>query len=333
MLWLIPVVFSHPFNAELYGHDLRLLFREERLEIEYHLEVPFEVVQKELQVLLRNNQELTMGALRKKYLEDRYQSIAEDLSLQVDGIDSSWDWFAPMTDTLKKEDQFLIFSLRLREELKEGSHQISILNRNHEDSLSIYRTEIWYEGGVWIDKADIQKPMHWSKEENMREVRLSIRRLPSLWGRMEKFWMRVRNEQSQVRMSFQGTDHPQRSFGERARRRQISLFEGIGVVFSSLLMGILYPFSDRRSGIGWLLICMGLGILIGSFGDDRLWIASIIGLLGFRYPLLTILLWMQLCMPLWCCIFAVPSLMYRRKFSYSWIWTLCICLAFFAWST
>ena len=174
--------------------------------------------------------------------------------------------------------------------------------------------------------------MHWSKEERMREVRLSIRQLPSWLGTLEKGWMWIRNEEHQMRYAFRG-ERAHKSFRERALRRELSLLDALGLGFCTLLMGILYPFSDRRSGVGCLFICLGAGVLISSFGDDRLWIASIIGLLGYRHPVLALLLLMQLCMPLWCFICAVPALISKRNFFYSWIWACCICLAFFMLST
>ena len=82
MFCFLSFALAHPFDAELYGHDLAVSFVNNTMEVVYHAEVPYPVVQEELRTFLEENRHVPLDALRTQYLTNRYKKLQEGLSLQ-----------------------------------------------------------------------------------------------------------------------------------------------------------------------------------------------------------------------------------------------------------
>ena len=331
MIWFFFCAWAHPFDAKLYGHDIQISLEQGNLSVSYQLEIPFDVVQEELKQLLQNSAQIPMEELRILYLSKRYEGIAGQLLLQIDGEDVSWDFWSPTSDKLKQENRFLIFHLNMTKSLSQGAHQISLWNRNHEEAISIYRTAIQYEGGVWIDRCDLEEPNKWSKEDTMRETRISVRILPSLWAMMEQYWFQYRNDSSQKVFAYQ--DESEASLGYRMLRKELSLLEASILFGLSIVLSMAYPFQNRKRGFGWVLLILGIAMMLPSWGDNRLWMTMVLSVVGLRYPALLCILWLYLCVPLVGLVGILPAFLPHKSLSYPYIWFLVILLSFFVFVT
>lgn len=324
MFYLLTYVMAHPFEAELYGHDVRVEFQEQSIRINYRLEVPFDVVQAELTKLVAENRETSMDKLRLKYLNEKYEGIEAALSLQVDGVDTNWAKAKRVSDKLKKEDRFLIFSFQASTPLSKGAHQISILNRNAENKLSMYRTQIEYGGGVWIDDTDLETPKQWSKEESMKELRMSVRLFPVWWSDAEQLWFSIVHEQERMSYSIQ-----EDSLKSRFLRGRLWLHEALLFVSGFSFISILFPGTKKRLKIGLVFGSMGMGVLLGTMYDARVVIITIIGLLTHRTPIVIGVLLLSVGLPWWCGLYGLLSLLRNKQTSYTWLIGVGLSLAFF----
>jgi len=306
MFCFISFALAHPFDAELYGHDLKLSIVDQTLSLEYHAEVPFQVVQQELSTLLAKNRQLPLADLRTQYLSSRYESLQQGLSLQIDGELQTWNEVAPFSEKLKKEGQFLIFQLQLSHPIAEGAHQISILNQNYIDQLSIYRSDVVFDDGIWIDKHDVIQPRQWSKEASMQELRLSVRVLPQVWHRAYDFWSQLIGEENRQRIS----NIPPISLFDRAKRRKLPLEVALGSCLLLGLVAILSPVKRNINSLGVLCIAIGLGLGLEFLGDDRLWVGGLLALFfAIRYRALALFFVLQLVLPWWLVLlFVLPSM-------------------------
>ena len=329
MFWFFFPAWAHPFDAKLYGHDIQFLLSRDSINVQYQLEVPLDVVQKELQEVLRQSPHVPLEDLREIYLQQRYEGLKDGLSLQIDGIDSSWDTSFRSSDKLKKENRFLIFQLSLTKTLGAGAHQISVWNRNHEDQVSMFRTSIEYQGGVWIDNSDLKQSGVWGKEEQMRETRICVRLLPHWWATLESLWFEFRNDERKTRFTYLGMETTERSFQQRLLRRELSFGEVLTLISLTLMLAFLYPFSNKRIGVGLILITLGCGMVLESWGDSKLWMTAILGCIGYRYPVLSGTLWLYLATPFWGVVCALPSVLCSKRAAYAWIWPFVLLLSFF----
>ena len=323
MFWFLTSAIGHPFEAELYGHDMHVVFQDQSIDMMYHLEIPFEVVQGDLTELVSENRDMTMETLRRKYLTETYHEIAQSLSLQIDGVDVSWDTAAPISDKLKKEDRFLIFTLHASKKLHVGASQISILNRNHEQKLSMYRSRIEYQGGVWIDETDLDTPKQWSKEESMKELRISVRILPSWWAHGEKLWNNVLNREPLS--SFSNRQH---SWKQRFMRGELHLHEALLASALSLFFFLLSPLPRTRSMFAVILASIGLGVLLLPYHDSRVAIIPIVGLIASLYPPVVVILIMSVALPWWFSLLSLFSFVRTSSLKRSWIISIGLSLAF-----
>ena len=324
MFWFLTTALGHPFEAELYGHDMHVVLQNRSINLAYRLEVPFEVVQKELTLMVANHRDHSMEALRSKYLKETYDDIADSLSLQVDGVDMSWDTAGPISDKLKKEDRFLIFELHASKKMMEGARQISILNRNHEQKLSIYRSTIEYEGGFWIDNTDLDNPKQWSKEESMKELRMSLRILPTWWASLEQQWKRILKQEILVSHS-----NIEESWKDRFKRGVLLFHEAVLGLLFSVCVFLAAPMARNKKMVGLLSAMIGFGLLCTPLYDTRIIIFSIMGVLAFPYPAVLLVLMMSIALPWWFSVLGFLTFVRTGSLKKAWLLSIGLSLAFF----
>jgi hypothetical protein len=324
MIYLLTIVMAHPFEAELYGHDIHVVFQEQSMKVNYRLEVPFDIVQGELTKLVSENRDKSMDILRKTYLSEKYDGITEALSLEIDGVQVSWDQAMPVSDKLKKEERFLIFELHASKSILAGAHQLSIMNENYEDKLSMFRTYIDYEGGFWIDDTDLLTPKQWSKEESMKELRMSIRQLPVWWGWAERAWFSIVYKKKLISYTARES-----SWQSRFIRGRLLFHEALLLLVLGSFFFLLFPISKKRVGLGVVLGTMGFGVLLAPLHDARIMVMSIAGMLLFSYPAVIVLLVMSVGLPWWFGFCGILSLMRSTITPYAWLFSFGLSLAFF----
>ncbi|MEC7986763.1 MAG: hypothetical protein VX278_16465, partial [Myxococcota bacterium] len=189
MLWfLVSLVWSHPFDVEFFGHDLQIDLRREDLEIEYILEVPFAVLRGDLERYTKIDQDGTAKEKGRRFLSKAYAEIADEMRLQIDGVDTPWRQTERLYPKLETEGQFALFRMRFQVEIPPGAHQISILNLNRMEGSSIFRTGLWVSGDLVVDESDLSHHLRWKKEERYRELRLSYRTYPKILGAILGKW-------------------------------------------------------------------------------------------------------------------------------------------------
>jgi len=304
MFCFVSFAFAHPFDAELYGHDLQVSLLENTLHVAYHAEVPYQVVQQELRELLEKNRHIPLDDLRTQYLSNRYGSLQEGLSLQIDGKEIDWGNIEPFPQKLKKEGQFLRFQVQLSHHLGEGAHQISIWNTNYREQLSVYRSDIRYDNGVWIDEHDLKEPQKWSKEKSMQELRLSVRFLPAIWHQTYKTWSVIIQEENVKHVRAV----PEASLLFLMKRRKIPFEVAFFSCFFLVLVSFFSPMKRNLYSLGQILIIIGLGMGLEQLGDARLWVGTVLALIcALRYRALALFFWLQICLPWWLLlIFVLP---------------------------
>ena len=305
MFCFLSLALAHPFDAELYGHDLQVSFVENTMEVVYHAEVPYPVVQQELRDFLEKNRHVPLDELRTQYLANRYGELKEGLSLQVDGNDTTWETTAPFPQTLQKEGQFLRFRLQLSHSFDRGAYQISIWNQNHRDQLSVYRSDIRYDAGVWIDEYDLEHPRKWSKDEARQELRMSLRFLPSFWRMLSTTWAGIIQEDA-VQELRPDENH---SLLFLVKRRKVPLEIAMGLLLLLLFVSFRAPVKRDIHHVGLLLILIGLGVALEELGDARIWAGIVVSVIcALRYRALALFFLLQLCLPWWLLlIFLLPS--------------------------
>jgi len=304
MFCFVSFAFAHPFDAELYGHDLEVSLLKNTLHVTYRAEVPYQVVQQELRELLEDNRHIPLDDLRTQYLSNRYGALQQGLSLQIDGQEMSWENIKPFPQKLKKEGQFLRFQVQLSHNLSVGAHQISIWNQNYREQLSVYRSDIRYDNGVWIDEHDVNEPQKWSKEKSMQELRMSFRFLPSIWSQTYKTWSDIIQDEDvkHVRSA------PQPSILLQMKRRKIPLEIAFLSCFLLALVSFFSPMNRNFYSLGQLLILIGVGMALEQLGDARLPVGMVLGLIcAIRSRALALFFWLQICLPWWLVlIFVLP---------------------------
>ena len=166
---------AHPLSSDIFGHQIKIfipLLEDENLVVDYILEIPISVLQREL----KEYELLKKQATAIDFQNDKIEEIGSFLLLEIDDKRQSWSSIKLKTDTVKRKNQMVIFEVRLQSKIPNGSHVVKLMNQNYITEKSVFHKELWLtEPFLSLKVMDSENYGHWLMFDDLREIEFSYR--------------------------------------------------------------------------------------------------------------------------------------------------------------
>jgi hypothetical protein len=187
--------FGHPFDATFTGHQLELAVQDGQIEVGYLAEVPTREALGELKAFLAN--ETNPGPEHQDaFTALMLDELAGGLRVLVDGTPLELRRVEIAEVSGVGDSRFIKFQLKLYGQLPPGARTVHVVNSNRMGGPALFSDQVWVDDTVIVDAVDLvdvedgrvvsDRSGQWRGDEELREVRVSIRARPVWLGTVRR---------------------------------------------------------------------------------------------------------------------------------------------------
>ena len=194
LLCVFFTAFAHPFENNLFGHQIELRILDDKVVSVYDLELPT----KRLQADFASIQKDDIEAQKTQFIQEVYQEIDWNLQVEMNQLLQKPVSVAHQEVATRNKGKFMVFSTELTYQLPPDLESLSLLNQNRMTDPAIFKNALMISSKWSVADTDMiiwknGRPhtslmKEWLMKEELRECRISF--YPhTRWRELQKIWM------------------------------------------------------------------------------------------------------------------------------------------------
>ena len=192
LFFFLFFVFAHPFENNLFGHQIVLNIQEEEISLNYDLEMPTGRMQDEYSSFDKNGKDK-----REEFVQEIYAEIISSIQLEINEEVIQPTQISHKEIEIRNKGKFMVFSSQIIYPISVEPQTISLVNQNRIIDPAIYKNEVnisqkWTIADtdmvIWKDDNPHSSLMkEWKVEEELREIRISFFE-NNWWTESRQWW-------------------------------------------------------------------------------------------------------------------------------------------------